>query len=128
MKLSNNDLTHCPNIGGAQVLMRQIASIFGVIITLFTIFIITYYNLYAYNFIILITSFGTGVAIFEVLDKTCIIYSLYKIKNINSKYEKERNDFNLTTQRKKSVSIILKGSLFAIATTFVAYLIQGWLK
>ena len=126
--MSNNDLTHCPNIGGTQVLMRKIASIFGVIITLFTILIIIYYNLYAYNFIILIFSFGTGVTIFETLDKTCIVYAFYKIKNIDSKYEKERNDFNLKTQRKKSVSIILKGFLFAIAIILVAYLIQGLLK
>ena len=126
--MSNNNLTHCPNIGGAQVLMRKIASIFGVIITLFTIFIITYYNLYAYNFIILIISFGTGVTIFETLDKTCIVFAFYKIKNIDSKFEKERNYFNLTTQRKTSVSIILKGSLFALVNTMVAYLIQGWLK
>ena len=126
--MSNNNLTHCPNIGGAQILMRKIASIFGVIITLFTIFIVTYYNLYAYNFIILIISFGTGVTIFETLDKTCIVYAFYKIKNIDSKFEKERNYFNLTTQRKTSVSIILKGSLFALVNTMVAYLIQGWLK
>ena len=126
--MRDNDLTYCPNIGGVQVLMRKIASIFGVLITLFTIFIITYYNFYAYNFIILIISFGTGVTIFETLDKTCIVYAFYKIKNIDSKYEKERNNFNLSTQRKKSVSIILKGFLFAIATTLVAYLIQGWLK
>jgi len=126
--MSNNDLTHCPNIGGAQVLMRKIASIFGVIITLFTIFIITYYNLYAYNFIILIISFGTGVTIFETLDKTCIVYAFYKIKNIDSKFEKEQNYFNLTTQRKASASIILKGFLFALVTTLLAYLIQAWLK
>ena len=126
--MSNNDLTHCPNIAGAQVLMRKIASIFGVIITLFTIFIITYYNLYAYNFIILIISFGTGVTIFETLDKTCIVYAFYKIKNIDSKFEKEQNYFNLTTQRKASASIILKGFLFALVTTLLAYLIQAWLK
>ena len=126
--MRNNDIIHCPNIGGAQVLMRKIASIIGIIITLFTIFIITYYNLYSYNFIILIISLGTGVTIFETLDKTCIVYALYKIKNIDSKYEKERNNFNLTTQRKKSVSIILKGLVFAIATTLATYLIQGWLK
>ena len=126
--MRNNDLTYCPNIGGAQILMRKIASIFGVIITLFTIFIISYYNLYEYNFIILIISFGTGVTIFETLDKTCIVYAFYKIKNINSKYEKERNDYNIMTQRKKSVSIILKGFFFAITTTFVSYLIQGWWK
>jgi len=126
--MSNNDLTHCPNIGGAQVLMRKIASIFGVIITLFTIVIITYYNLYAYNFIILIISFGTGVTIFETLDKTCIVYAFYKIKNIDSKFEKEQNYFNLTTQRKASASIILKGFLFALVTTLLAYLIQAWLK
>ena len=126
--MRNNDLTYCPNIGGAQILMRKIASIFGVIITLFTIFIISYYNLYEYNFIILIISFGTGVTIFETLDKTCIVYAFYKIKNIDSKYEKERNNFNLTTQRNKSVLIILKGLVFAIATTIISYLIQGWLK
>ena len=126
--MSINDLTHCPNIGGAQVLMRKIASIFGVVITLFTIFIITYYNLYAYNFIILIISFGTGVTIFETLDKTCLVYAFYKIKNIDSKYEKERNDFNLTTQRRKSISIILKGCLLALATTLATHLIQGCLK
>tara|TARA_Y100001970_G_scaffold172215_1_gene210531 strand:- start:285 stop:665 length:381 start_codon:yes stop_codon:yes gene_type:complete len=126
--MSNNDPTYCPNIGGAQVLMRKTASIFGAIITLFTIVIISYYKLYSYNFIILIISFGTGVTIFETLDKTCIVYAFYKIKNIDSKYEKERNDFNLTNQRKKSVSIILKGFLFSILTTLVAYLIQGWLK
>tara|TARA_B100000287_G_scaffold362983_1_gene356528 strand:- start:567 stop:947 length:381 start_codon:yes stop_codon:yes gene_type:complete len=126
--MRNNDLTYCPNIGGAQILMRKIASIFGVIITLFTIFIISYYNLYEYNFIILIISFGTGVTIFETLDKTCIVYAFYKIKNINSKYEKERNDYNIMTQRKKSVSIILKGFFFAITTTLVAYVIQGWWK
>ena len=126
--MSSNDLTHCPNIGGSQVLMRKIASIFGVLITLFTIFIITYYNLYEYNFIILIISFGTGVTIFETLDKTCIVYAFYKIKNIDSKFEKERDYFNLTTQRKKSISIILKGFLFALFTTLVAYLLQGWLK
>ena len=126
--MSNNDLTHCPNIGGTQVLMRKIASIFGVIITLFTILIIIYYNLYAYNFIILIFSFGTGVTIFETLDKTCLVYAFYKIKNIDSKYEKERNDFNLTTQRRKSISIILKGCLLALATTLATYLIQGCLK
>tara|TARA_B100000287_G_C20496420_1_gene727229 strand:+ start:221 stop:601 length:381 start_codon:yes stop_codon:yes gene_type:complete len=126
--MSNNDITHCPNIGGAQVLMRKLASIFGVIITLSTIFIITYYNLYSYNFIITIISLGTGVTIFETLDKTCIVYAFYKIKNIDSKYEKERNNFNLTTQRNKSVLIILKGLVFAIATTIISYLIQGWLK
>ena len=126
--MSNNDLTHCPNIGGSQVLMRKVASVFGVIATLFSILIITHYNLYTYNFIIFIISFGTGVTIFETLDKTCIVYAFYKIKNIDSKYEKERNDFKLTIQRKKSVSIILKGFFFAITTTLVAYLIQGWLK
>ena len=73
--MRDNDLTYCPNIGGAQVLMRKIASIFGVLITLFTIFIITYYNLYEYNFIILIISFGTGVTMCETLDKICIVLS-----------------------------------------------------
>ena len=124
----NNNPTYCPNIGGAQVMMRKIASIFGVIITLFTIFIITYYNLYSYNFIVLIISFGTGVTIFETFDKTCIVYAFYKIKNINSKYEKVRNNYNLTTQRKKSVIIILKAFLFALLTTLAAHLIQNWLK
>ena len=71
--MSNNDLTHCPNIGGSQVLMRKVASVFGVIATLFSILIITHYNLYTYNFIIFIISFGTGVTIFETLDKTCIV-------------------------------------------------------
>ncbi len=126
--MSNNNLTHCPNIGGTQVLMRKIASIVGVIITLFTIFVITYYNLYTYNFIILIIGFGTGVTIFETLDRTCIVYAFYKIKNIDSKFEKERNYLNLTAQRKKSVSIILKGFFFALFTTLISYLIQGWLK
>ena len=126
--MSNKDLIYCPNIGGAQVLMRKIASIFGVIFTLFSVFVITFYNLYAYNFIILIISFGTGVTIFETLDKTCIVYAFYKIKNIDSKFEKERDYFNLTAQRKKSISIILKGFLFALITTIVAYLLQGWLK
>tara|TARA_Y100000741_G_C17895614_1_gene413037 strand:+ start:224 stop:550 length:327 start_codon:yes stop_codon:yes gene_type:complete len=108
--------------------MRKIASIVGVIITLFTIFVITYYNLYTYNFIILIIGFGTGVTIFETLDRTCIVYAFYKIKNIDSKFEKERNYLNLTAQRKKSVSIILKGFFFALFTTLISYLIQGWLK
>tara|TARA_B100001029_G_C14723801_1_gene266572 strand:+ start:23 stop:394 length:372 start_codon:yes stop_codon:yes gene_type:complete len=123
--MSSNDLTHCPNIGGSQVLMRKIASILGIGIILFTIFIINFYNLYFYNFIILIISFGTGVTIFETLDKTCIVYTFYKIKNIDSKFEKERNYFNLSIQRKKSVLIILKGFLFALVTTFIAYLIQS---
>ena len=126
--MSNNDIKHCPNIGGAQVLMRKIASIFGVVITLFTIFIITYYNLHSYNFIIPIFSLGTGVIIFETLDKTCIVYAFYKIKNIDSKYEKEGNNFNLTTQRNKSILIILKGLVFAITISLVTYLMQGWLK
>jgi len=123
--MSSNDLTHCPNIGGSQVLMRKIASILGIGIILFTIFIINFYKLYFYNFIILIISFGTGVTIFETLDKTCIVYTFYKIKNIDSKFEKERNYFNLSIQRKKSVLIILKGFLFALVTTFIAYLIQS---
>ena len=126
--MSNNELRHCPNIGGPQVLMRKIVSILGVGVIFFTIFFITYYKLYSYNFIILVISFGTGITIFETLDKTCIVYTYFKIKNIDSKFEKERNYFNLTTQRKKSVSIILKGILFAIITTLIAYLIQGWLK
>jgi len=124
----NNDITHCPNIGGSQILMRKIASILGVGITLFTIFFITYFELYGYNFIILIISFGTGVTIFETLDKTCIVYAFYKIKNIDSKFEKERNFFNLNAQRKKSVSIILKGFCFALIFTFITYIIQSWLK
>ena len=126
--MSNNNLTSCPNIGGAQVLMRKIASVFGMILTLFSILIITHYNLYTYNFIILIISFGTGVTIFETLDKTCIVYAFYKIKNTNSKYEKERNYSNIITQRKKSVLIVFKGLFFALVATFAAYLIQGWLK
>ena len=124
----NNGLTHCPNIGGSQVFMRKIASILGVGITLFTIFFITYFELYAYNFIILIISFGTGVTIFETLDKTCIVYAFYKIKNIDSKFEKERNFFNLNAQRKKSVSIILKGFCFALIFTIITYIMQSWLK
>ena len=124
--MSNNDLTYCPNISGTQVLMRKIASILGIIITLLTILIISYYNLYEYNFIILIISFGTGVTIFETLDKTCIVYAFFKIKNIDSRFEKERNYFNLTSQRKKSILIILKGFFFALVTTLGAYLIQVW--
>ena len=124
----NNGLTNCPNIGGSQVFTRKIVSILGLGITLFTIFFITYFELYAYNFIILIISFGTGVTIFETLDKTCIVYAFYKIKNIDSKFEKERNSFNLITQRKKSVSIILKGFFFALIFTFITYIIQSWLK
>ena len=124
----NNGLTNCPNIGGSQVFMRKIVSILGLGITLFTIFFITYFELYAYNFIILIISFGTGVTIFETLDKTCIVYAFYKIKNIDSKFEKERNSFNLIAQRKKSVSIVLKGFFFALISTFITYAIQGWLK
>ena len=124
----NNDITHCPNIGGSQILMRKIASILGVGITLFTIFFITYFELYGYNFIILIISFGTGVTIFETLDKTCIVYAFYKIKNIDSKFEKERNSFNLNAQRKKSVSIILKGFCFALIFTIITYIMQSWLK
>ena len=124
----NNDITHCPNIGGSQILMRKTASILGVGITLFTIFFITYFELYAYNFIILIISFGTGVTIFETLDKTCIVYAFYKIKNIDSKFEKERNSFNLNAQRKKSDSIILKGFCFALIFTIITYIMQSWLK
>ena len=124
----NNGLTNCPNIGGSQILMRKIVSILGLGITLFTIFFITYFELYAYNFIILIISFGTGVTIFETLDKTCIVYAFYKIKNIDSKFEKERNSFNLIAQRKKSVSIVLKGFFFALIFTSITYIIQSWLK
>jgi hypothetical protein len=126
--MSNNDLKYCPNISGVQVLMRKIASIFGVLITLITIFVITNYNFFEYNFIILIISFGTGVTIFEARDKTCIVYAYYKIKNVDAKYEKEQNDQNLKIQRRKSVLIVLKGFLFALATTLLVYLIQAWLK
>ena len=122
--MTDNDFMYCPNIGGFQIKLRKVASIFGLIITLLLIAVINYYNLYMYNYIIFFLSFGTGVTIFETLDKTCVVFTFLKIKNIDSKFEQERNYFKLNLQRKNSLLIIFKGLCFALIITLVSYLIQ----
>jgi|TARA_B110000263_G_scaffold97410_1_gene85114 hypothetical protein len=114
----------CPNIGVKEIRMRRNFTLLGMVATLTTIFVILYFNFQQLAFLIFFPAFGTGVVLFETLDKTCIVYAFMGIKNMGLNYEKERNSLFLKSQQTKSILIILKGSLVASILTYLTYLIS----
>ena len=113
----------CPNIGGKEIRMRSNFAIFGIGLTLITIFFISYFNFQQLILLVFFPAFGTGVVLFETLDKTCIVYSFMGIKNMGINYEKEKNIMFLKSQRVKSILIILKGICLASILTYLTYFI-----
>ena len=113
----------CPNIGGKEIRMRSNFAIFGIGLTLITIFFISYFNFQQLILLIFFPAFGTGVVLFETLDKTCIVYSFMGIKNMGFNYEKEKNIMFLKGQRVKSILIILKSICLASILPYLTYLI-----
>ena len=77
----------CPNIGGKEIRMRMNFAIFGIGLTLITIFFISYFNFQQLILFVFFPAFGTGVVLFETLDKTCIVYSFMGIKNMGFNYD-----------------------------------------
>ena len=109
----------CPNIGGKEIRMRSNFAIFGIGSTLITIF----FNFQQLILLVFFPAFGTGVVLFETLDKTCIVYSFMGIKNMGINYEKEKNIMFLKGQRVKSILIILKSICLASILPYLTYLI-----
>ena len=66
----------CPNIGGKEIRMRMNFAILGITMTLITIFFISYFNFQQLTLLVFFPVFGTGVVLFETLDKTCIVIIL----------------------------------------------------
>ena len=116
-------MNSCPNIGGKEITKRRNFIYIGVFITILTFFFIVNFDLKEFVFLIFFPAFATGVVLFETMDNTCIVYSFLGIKNMGSKYEKERNEFFLKSQRIGSIIIILKGLLTGFVFTFLFYFV-----
>ena len=114
-------MNSCPNIDGKEVRMRvQI----GYVSTFATLVFIPYSiisDLGIWRLLIFFPSATAAIVIFEVLEKTCVVYSILGIKNMGKKYQKEVSLETIKTQRVNSLLIMIKGTLVAIIITALTY-------
>ena len=111
----------CPNIDGKEVRMRvQI----GYLSTFATLVFITYSiisDLGIWRLLIFFPAATAAIVIFEVLEKTCVVYSILGVKNMGKKYQKEDSLEIIRIQRVNSLLIMIKGTLVAIIITALTY-------
>ena len=61
------------------------------------------------------------ISLLEASHKTCIVYSTMGIKNMGEKYERERDLEFLKTQKKRSIKIVVNGTLIATMITALVF-------
>jgi hypothetical protein len=59
----------------------------------------------------------------EARDETCVVNAYLGIKNLGTKYEREKDKGFLNIQRKNSISIIMKGVLYSTLITIMMFII-----
>ena len=114
----------CPNIGGREVRRRLHIGYFSLFLTIATVLYIFIYNDGQRRLLVFFPSLVMGIVLFEAIDKTCIVNAYFGIKNMGEKKQRERNFDFLKVQRFKSLIIIVKGIITAIAITAIIYYIS----
>ena len=113
----------CPNIGRREVRRRLNIGYFSLFLTIATVLYIVNNNGQLW-YLVFFPSLVMGIVLFEAIDKTCIVNAYFGIKYMGKKKQRERNFDFLKVQRFKSLIIIVKGIITAIAITAIIYYIS----
>lgn len=118
-----NHMEACPNIGGREIRRRTVFGYIGLSLTLVLILYVVLFNGPTYlKGLIFITSLSTIIPFMEARSETCIVNAYFGVKNMGTKYQKEKDMKTLKAQQKDSISIMVKGTLVSIIiTTLIFY-------
>lgn len=116
-------MNSCPNIAQKEVRKRLTIGYVGLFATLITVIYTLFYNQSDLRFLVFFPAILTTVTLFEVLDRTCIVYAYLGIKNMGDKYQKESEDNSLKVQRMQSFKIVFKALVVASVITGIVYLV-----
>ena len=116
-------MNSCPNIAQKEVRKRLTIGYVGLFATLITVIYTLFYNQSDLRFLVFFPAILTTVTLFEVLDRTCIVYAYLGIKNMGDKYQKEREDNSLKVQRMQSFKIVFQALVVASVITGIVYLV-----
>ena len=114
----------CPNIGGREVRRRLVYGYVGLVMTLLIMaYVFLFQGSIYLRGVVFLTSLCAIVPLIEARDKTCVVNAYLGIKNLGTKYERERDKGFLNIQRKNSINIMIKGILFSALITTVMFII-----
>jgi len=114
----------CPNIGGRELKRRLV---YGYVCLVLTLVIVAYVLLFQGSIYlrgaVFLTSLCAIVPLIEARDETCVVNAYLGIKNLGTKYEREKDKGFLNIQRKNSISIIMKAVLYSTLITIMMFII-----
>tara|TARA_Y100001960_G_scaffold293998_1_gene337446 strand:+ start:516 stop:869 length:354 start_codon:yes stop_codon:yes gene_type:complete len=114
----------CPNIDGNQVRYRKASGYISLALTLIFIYFISINDIGFWMVLVFLPAIVMTISLLEASNKTCIVYSTMGIKHMGEKYERERDLEFLKTQKKRSIKIVVNGTLIAtMITTLVFFLL-----
>tara|TARA_S200000501_G_scaffold73009_1_gene64956 strand:+ start:24603 stop:24953 length:351 start_codon:yes stop_codon:yes gene_type:complete len=113
----------CPNINGKEVRMRLRIGYLSTFVALVFIAYSIITNLGIWRLLVFLPAATASIVIFEVIEKTCVVYSVIGVKNMGEKYQKEDSLNALKIQRAKSLFIMIKGALLGVIITALTYVL-----
>ena len=111
----------CPNIDGNQVKYRRTSGYVSLLLTCVFIYIALMNDIGMWKILVFLPAIVMSIALLEASNKTCIVYSSMGIKHMGEKYERERDSEFLKVQKKKSIKIVINGTLVATMITALVF-------
>ncbi|MEC7622219.1 MAG: hypothetical protein VX989_04080 [Candidatus Neomarinimicrobiota bacterium] len=111
----------CPNIAGNQVAYRKKSGYFSLVAVIVFIIIVSLYDFGFWKILVFLPAIVMSISLLEASNKTCIVYSTMGIKHMGEKYQRERDSDFLKIQRKRSIKIVINGTLIAVFITGLVF-------
>ena len=111
----------CPNIAGNQVGYRKKSGYFSLVAVIVFIVIVSFYDFGVWIILVFLPGIVMSISLLEASNKTCIVYSTMGIKHMGEKYQRERDSEFLKIQRKRSIKIVINGTLIAVLITGLVF-------
>ena len=111
----------CPNIAGNQVGYRKKSGYFSLVAVIVFTIVVSFYDFVVWKILVFLPAIVMSISLLEASSKTCIVYSTMGIKHMGEKYQRERDSEFLKIQRKRSIKIVINGTLIAVLITGLVF-------
>ena len=111
----------CPNIAGNQVGYRKKSGYFSLVAVIIFTIVVSFYDFGVWKILVFLPAIVMSISLLEASSKTCIVYSTMGIKHMGEKYQRERDSEFLKIQRKRSIKIVINGTLIAVLITGLVF-------
>jgi hypothetical protein len=114
------------NIGREEINQRKLVGMIGLVITVVTLFLLTFFNAsFGLKLIVIIPAILSSMGFLQARAHFCVFYgwaSLFNFDSLGKKNKVEKDEYVLL-DRKKSLRIVLYSLLIGLMTGIVALII-----